>query len=283
MIVVGIILALFGANLGVGLSARLPHCRGLSWADILRSAWKGRERGTYPRASSPFGNWYSELVVALALYDLDNTLLSDDCEHSWCEYLLEEGVLDGDGVRAENERLYGEYLAGTLDIHESVKFQLEPLIEHPPEKLRRWRAEFMGSRIEPMITEAALTLVEGHRDAGDDLAIVTASNSFVSGPIAERFGIPTLLAVELERHEDRYTGRVLGTPTFGQGKVTRLTEWTRETGRTLEGSYFYSDSHNDVPLLEMVDNPVAVNPDPALSAHAALREWPVLHLHGGSG
>ena len=101
--------------------------------------------------------------MALALYDLDNTLLSDDCEHAWCEYLLEEGVLDEDGVRAENEPLYGEYIAGTLDIHESVKLQLEPLIEHPPDKLRRWRAEFMNSRIEPMITEAAVTLVEASR------------------------------------------------------------------------------------------------------------------------
>jgi HAD superfamily hydrolase (TIGR01490 family) len=199
---------------------------------------------------------------------------------AWYEFLAEEGVLDGDGVRAENERLYGEYLAGTLDIHESVKFQLEPLIEHPPDKLRRWRAEFMHSRIEPMITEAAVALVEEHRDAGDDLAIVTASNSFVSEPIAARFGIPTLLAVELERHEDRYTGRVLGTPTFREGKVTRLMEWMQETARTLEGSYFYSDSHNDVPLLEWVDNPVVVDPDPILSAHAEAREWPVLRLHG---
>jgi HAD superfamily hydrolase (TIGR01490 family) len=218
--------------------------------------------------------------MALALYDLDDTLLAGDCERAWCEFLAEEGVLDGYGARAESERLYGEYLAGTLDIHKSVKFQLEPLVEHPPDKLRRWRAEFMHSRIEPMITEAAVALVEEHRDAGDDLAIVTASNSFVTEPIAERFGIPTLLAVELERHEDRYTGRVLGTPTFGEGKVTRLMEWTQETARTLEGSYFYSDSHNDLPLLERVDNPVVVDPDPILCAHAEAREWPVLRLHG---
>jgi HAD superfamily hydrolase (TIGR01490 family) len=218
--------------------------------------------------------------MALALYDLDDTLLAGDSERAWHEFLAEEGVLDGDGARAENERLHEEYLAGTLDIHESVKLQLEPLVEHPPDKLRRWRAGFMRSRIEPMITDEAVALVEGHRDAGDDLAIVTASNSFVTEPIAERFGIPTLLAVELERREDRYTGRVLGTPTFGEGKVTRLMEWTQETALTLEGSYFYSDSHNDLPLLERVDNPVVVDPDPILSAHAEARNWPVLRLHG---
>ncbi|MGB3632524.1 MAG: HAD family phosphatase [Rubrobacteraceae bacterium] len=220
------------------------------------------------------------MEVTLALYDLDNTLLDGDSEHAWCEFLVDTGVLDGDDVRAENERLYDKYLAGTLDIHESVQFQLGPLVEHPPDDLHRWRGEFMTSRVEPMIKQSALTLVEGHREAGDDLAIITASNSFVTGPIADRFGIPTLLSVELEHHEHRYTGRVLGTPTFREGKITRLMQWVEQTGRTLEGSYFYSDSHNDLPLLELVDNPVAVNPDPILSAHAEAEEWPVLHLHG---
>lgn len=217
--------------------------------------------------------------MALALYDLDNTLLAGDSEHAWCEFLVDTGVLDGDEVRAANERLYGEYLAGTLDIHESVRFQLGPLVEHPPNDLRRWRREFMSSRIEPMITEGAVALVDEHRDAGDDLAIITASNSFVSEPIAERFGIPSLLAVELEHREHRFTGRVVGTPTFREGKVTRLVEWAQETGRSLEGSYFYSDSHNDLTLLELVDNPVVVDPDPVLSAHAKAREWPVRRLH----
>lgn len=218
--------------------------------------------------------------MTLAIYDLDNTLLAGDSEHAWCEFLVEAGVLDGEDARAENERLYGEYLSGTLDIHESLRFQLKPLVEHPPEALHRWRREFMASRVEPMISEASLALVEEHREAGDDLAIVTASNSFITEPIAERFGIPTLLAVELEHHEHRYTGRVLGTPTFREGKVTRLVEWVEETGRTLEGSYFYTDSHNDLPLLKLVDNPVAVDPDPVLRAHAATEEWPVLRLHG---
>jgi HAD superfamily hydrolase (TIGR01490 family) len=137
----------------------------------------------------------------------------------------------------------------------------------------------MSSRIEPMITEEAVTLVKEHRCAGDDLAVVTASNSFVSEPIAECFGIPTLLAVELEHHEHRYTGRVLGTPTFREGKVMRLVEWIGQTGLTLRNSHFYSDSHNDLPLLELVDNPIAVNPDPVLRAHAEAAEWPVIRLH----
>jgi HAD superfamily hydrolase (TIGR01490 family) len=220
------------------------------------------------------------VVVALALYDLDNTLLAGDCEHAWCDFLVEEGVPDGAEVRAENERLYGEYLAGTLDIYESVKFQLRSLVEHPPHELRRWQGEFMSSRIQPMIMEAAVALVEEHRDAGDELGIITASKSFVSEPIAERFGIPTLLVVELEHHEHRYTGRGLGTPTFREGKVKRLVEWMQETGQTLDDSYFCSDSHNDLPLLELVDNPVAEDPDPVLSTHAEAEEWPVLRLHG---
>lgn len=216
--------------------------------------------------------------MPLALYDLDNTLLTGDSEHAWCEFLVDKGVLDDDDARAENERLYGEYLAGYLDIHESAKFQAAPLVKHPIGDLRRWQREFMTSRVEPMITESAVALVEGHREAGDDLAIITASNSFVTEPIAERFGVPSLLAVELERQEHRYTGRILGTPTFREGKVTRLAEWMEETGRTMEGSYFYSDSHNDLPLLKLVDNPVAVNPDPTLSAHARAEGWPILQL-----
>ena len=217
--------------------------------------------------------------MALVLYDLDNTLLDGDSERSWCEFLIDIGVLEGEYFRLENERLYKEYLAGTLDIYESIEFQAKPLIKYSPNELDRWQEEFMASRIEPMITAAALSLVERHRAAGDELAIVTASNSFVSRPIAERFGISNLLAVELERVENRYTGRVLGTPTFREGKVIRLLEWLQETEHTLEGSYFYSDSHNDLPLLQWVDNPVAVDPDPALRVFAEAVGWPILYLH----
>ncbi len=217
--------------------------------------------------------------MALALFDLDNTLLAGDSEHAWGEFLIEIGAVDEEEFRAENDRLYEEYLAGTLDIYESIRFQLGPLMEHPPETLRRWQEEFMRSRIEPMITRAAVDLVEEHRGSGDDLAIITASNSFVTRPIADRFGVRELLAIELERIYGRYTGRVLGTPTFQEGKVLRLQEWIESNGRTLEGSHFYSDSHNDLPLLQLVDHPVAVDPDPVLRAHAEEVGWPILSLH----
>ncbi|MBV9455090.1 MAG: HAD family hydrolase [Rubrobacter sp.] len=218
--------------------------------------------------------------MALALYDLDNTLLAGDSERAWCEFLIDIGVLDGDEFRIENERLYKEYLAGTLNIYDSIKFQLKPLTEYSPDKLQRWQEEFMASRIEPMITPAAVALVEKHRAAGDELAIITASNSFVTRPIAERFRISNLLAIELERLGNRYTGKVLGTPTFREGKVIRLVEWLQETGHTLEGSYFYSDSHNDLPLLQWVENPVVVNPDPILCVFAEAVSWPILDVHG---
>ncbi|MDP9410614.1 MAG: HAD-IB family hydrolase [Actinomycetota bacterium] len=218
--------------------------------------------------------------MALALFDLDNTLLAGDSEHAWGEFLIEIGAVDEEEFRAENDRLYGEYLAGTLDIYEQIRHQLRPLMEHPPEKLRRWHEEFMRTRIEPMITPAAMALVEKHRVARDEPAIITASNDFVTGPIAEYFGVPNLLAIELECVDGRYTGRVSSTPTFKEGKVTRLKEWLRGSGRTLEGSYFYSDSHNDLPLLRQVDHPVAVNADPILLAHAEASGWPILDLHG---
>ncbi len=217
--------------------------------------------------------------MALALFDLDNTLLAGDSEHAWGEFLIDIGAVDEESFRAENDRLYEEYLAGTLDIYESIRFQLGPLMEHPPETLRRWQEEFMRSRIEPMITQAAVDLVEEHRGSGDDLAIITASNSFVTRPIADRFGVRELLAIELERIYGRYTGRVLGTPTFQEGKVLRLQEWIESNGRTLEGSHFYSDSHNDLPLLQLVDHPVAVDPDPVLRAHAEAMGWPIVRLH----
>lgn len=216
--------------------------------------------------------------MALALFDLDNTLLAGDSEHAWGEFLIEIGAVEERAFRAENDRLYDEYLAGTLDIRASISHQVEPLLRHPTEKLLRWREEFMASRIEPMVSTEALALVERHRAAGDELAIITASNSFVTRPIADRFRIATLLCVELECVEGRPTGRILGTPTFREGKVTRLRKWFRETGNDLEGSYFYSDSHNDLPLLMEVENPVAVDPDPALRSHAEITGWPILSL-----
>lgn len=216
--------------------------------------------------------------MALALFDLDNTLLAGDSEHAWVEFLFEVGAV-GEGWRAEGNRLYEEYAAGRLDIYESVQHQLVPLTGHPAEDLLRWREEFMEKRVEPMISPAALALVEGHRAAGDDPVIITASNDFVTRPIADRFGVENLLAVELERANGSFTGRVMGTPTFREGKIARLEDWLEGTGHTLEGSNFYSDSLNDLPLLELVDNPVAVDPDPVLRERAESEGWPILGLH----
>ena len=219
--------------------------------------------------------------MALALFDLDDTLLRGDSDHAWCEFLIDKGVLEGESYHAANGRFYGEYEAGTLDIGEYLAFQLKPLGEHPVEELHRWREEYVKTRVEPMISADALALLEGHRSRGDDLVLITATNRFVTEPIAELLNVPTLLATGVEMLDGRYTGRHTGTPTFREGKVKRLMEWLEETDHTLEGSFFYSDSQNDLPLLERVDNPIAVNPDPVLRARAEERGWPVLLLSGG--
>lgn len=220
--------------------------------------------------------------MVLALFDLDNTLLRGDSDHAWCEFLVEKGVLGGEAYREANDRFYREYEAGTLDIREYLAFQLKPLGEHSMEELHRWREEYVETYVEPMISPDALALLEKHRSRGDELVLITATNRFVTEPIAERLNVPTLLATGVEEANGRYTGRPSGTPTFREGKVKRLEEWLNETGHTLEDSYFYSDSQNDLPLLERVDYPVAVNPDPILLAHAEEKGWPILVLSGGS-
>jgi HAD superfamily hydrolase (TIGR01490 family) len=216
--------------------------------------------------------------MALALFDLDNTLLHGDSDYLWGRFLVERGIVDGDYFEAENERFYQEYRAGNLDILEFLAFALRPLATHPLEDLYRWRAQFLAEKIEPIILPAARALVERHRRAGDTLLIITATNSFVTGPIAERFAVEHLLATEPERNGDGFTGRVAGTPCFQQGKVTRLRQWMAKQGADLAGSYFYSDSRNDLPLLELVSHPHAVDPDEALATTASQRGWPILSL-----
>ena len=221
--------------------------------------------------------------MTLALFDLDNTLLSGDSDHAWCEFLIDNGVLHGEHYRAHNERFYAEYVAGTLDIHEFLAFQLKPLAQHSLPDLHRWHTEFMQARVLPMITDAARALVESHRQQGHELVIITATNSFVTGPIAAEFQITHLIATEAERIGEKFSGRVLGVPCFKEGKVTRLQAWLADTTHDLRGSYFYSDSHNDLPLLSLVEHPTAVNPDPTLAAHAYQHGWPVMDLHGKAG
>jgi HAD superfamily hydrolase (TIGR01490 family) len=219
--------------------------------------------------------------MRLALFDLDNTLLAGDSDYEWGQFMCERGVVDRASYEAQNRVYYEQYKAGTLDIHEYLGFALRPLANHSAAELARWHAEFMRARIVPMITPEARALVRRHLDAGELCAIITSTNSFVTGPIAAEFGIEHLIATEPEVREGRYTGRVAGTPCFREGKLVRLGEWLARLGRRLpefEATSCYSDSHNDLPLLERVSRPVAVDPDERLAREAARRGWERISL-----
>jgi HAD superfamily hydrolase (TIGR01490 family) len=217
--------------------------------------------------------------LSLAIFDLDNTLLRGDSDHAWGEFLVEQGAVDGARFKQDNDRYYAAYLEGTLDIFEFLEqHQLRPLAQYDLTTLEGWRREFMQRKILPLITPAARALVEQHRARGDTLLIITATNSFITTPIAAEFGIPHLIATEPELIDGRYTGRVAGTPSYREGKVERLATWLRDQHQDLAGSWFYSDSHNDLPLLKQVDHPVAVNADPTLAAYARQQGWPAIHI-----
>jgi HAD superfamily hydrolase (TIGR01490 family) len=219
--------------------------------------------------------------MRLALFDLDNTLLTGDSDYEWGQFLVDRGVLERDAYEAQNRDYYEQYVRGTLDIHEYLGFALRPLAEHSPAQLERWHGEFMRDRIVPMISPAARALVCRHLADGDLCAIVTATNSFVTAPIAREFGVAHLIATEPQSRDGRFTGRVEGIPCFREGKLARLDAWLAGQGRRLEDfteSAFYSDSHNDLPLLRRVTRPVAVDPDEPLAAEAARRGWAVISL-----
>ncbi|MCU1735335.1 MULTISPECIES: HAD family hydrolase [unclassified Pseudomonas] len=216
--------------------------------------------------------------MRLALFDLDNTLLGGDSDHAWGDYLCARGILDPVEYQNRNDAFYQDYLAGKLDLQAYLNFSLEILATTEMAQLDQWHGEFMRDCVEPIILPKALALLKKHRDAGDKLVIITATNRFITGPIAKRLDVETLLATECELVDGRYTGRSTDVPCFREGKVTRLRRWLDENGLNLEGSYFYSDSMNDLPLLEQVDNPVAVDPDPNLRAEAEKRGWPVISL-----
>lgn len=216
--------------------------------------------------------------MSLAIFDLDNTLLGGDSDYLWGRFLVEKDLVDGDFYERENLRFLHEYEAGTLDIREFLEFSLKPLSTMTPRQLAALHRQFMAEKIQPIILGKGRALIDRHRQAGDTPLIVTATNSFVTRPIADALGIEHLIATEPERLDGRYTGRVNGVPSFREGKVTRLTDWLRQQGENLAGSWFYSDSHNDLPLLEMVEHPVAVDPDDTLRDHARSRGWPVISL-----
>jgi HAD superfamily hydrolase (TIGR01490 family) len=218
--------------------------------------------------------------MPLAIFDLDNTLLDGDSDYLWGVFLADNGIVDRNHYERENERFYREYKEGRLDIQEFLRFSLAPLARHSPDELGRLRDRFLEEKIRPIILPEARALVQRHRDAGDHPLIITATNRFVTAPIAAELGIADLIATEAAMCDGRYTGESDGVPSFREGKVIRLEQWLTAHGCNLAGSTFYSDSHNDIPLLERVDRPVAVDPDPQLAAIARERGWPVMSLRG---
>ncbi len=216
--------------------------------------------------------------MSLAIFDLDNTLLRGDSDHAWGRFLIENHIVDGEEYERENERYYTQYQAGTLDILEFLAFALRPLSLHDRATLDGWHRQYMRDKVLPMIVPAARALVEKHRRQDDTLVIITATNRFVTAPIAREFNIEHLIATEPEELRGRYTGKVAGTPCYREGKVTRLKSWMQQHRQNLKGSWFYSDSHNDLPLLSIVDHPMAVDPDETLRREAYRRGWEIISL-----
>jgi HAD superfamily hydrolase (TIGR01490 family) len=216
----------------------------------------------------------------LVLFDLDNTLLAGDSDFEWAQFLIEQGVLDREVYEARNHEFFRQYQAGTLDIREFLDFQLKPLSRHPRSQLDAWHRDFMERKVRPLMREKARALVARHR--GDLRVVITATNSFVTAPIAREFGIAELIATEPEQRNGEFSGAVSGIPCFREGKVARLEQWLAGRGSSLGAfaeSWFYSDSLNDLPLLDRVSHPVAVDPDDTLRKHAASRGWPIISLN----
>ncbi len=218
--------------------------------------------------------------MTLAIFDLDNTLIADDSDYLWGKFLVDRGIVDRLVYDKINAKFYEDYQNGTLDMMAFLRFALAPLAAHPIEQLHNWRQDFINTIIKPLLLDKAKALIEKHRAQGDTLLVITATNSFITAPIVALYGIEHLIATTPEMIDGKYTGNVNGVPCFQEGKVTRLNEWLTLNNKRLEGSYFYSDSHNDLPLLKLVDFPFAVDPDEKLRDFAVTQKWEIISLRG---
>ncbi len=214
----------------------------------------------------------------LAIFDLDNTILSGDSDYLWGQFLGENSYVDAEAHQKENDRYYQDYLEGNLDINVFLEFQFRPLAENDMNTLLAWRKRFLDEKIRPVMLPKALKLIEDHRSMGHKLMIITATNSFITAPIAQLFNIDDLIAAEPEMNNGEFTGKLSGIPSFADGKVTRYEQWLQENNYQPGTSWFYSDSHNDIPLLNMVTHPIAVDPDDLLRVEAEKRDWPIMSL-----
>jgi len=216
--------------------------------------------------------------VSLTIFDLDNTLIADDSDFLWGQFLVDQGIVDKHEYQQANEKFYQDYKQGQLNIVEYLHFSLAPLARHTRQELEQWRAIFIEEIISPLLLPAAFDLIATHRNQGDTIMVITATNRFVTEPIVQRYGIEHLLATTPEYQQGRFTGNFIAPPCFQEGKVTLLQQWLQASSETLENSCFYSDSHNDLPLLKLVDHAVAVDPDARLKKHAEQENWPVISL-----
>ncbi|MGR9014912.1 MAG: histidinol-phosphatase [Gammaproteobacteria bacterium] len=219
--------------------------------------------------------------MSLAIFDLDNTLIADDSDYLWGQFLVDQGIVDKDHYESANAKFYDDYKQGTLDIVEFLRFSLKPLADNNPEQLYQWRAQFIEQAIKPLLLMPAQQLIEKHKSRGDTLLVITATNRFVTEPIVHLYGIKNLLATTPEFISGRYTGGFNGIPCFREGKVKLLEAWLKDSNETMKDSWFYSDSHNDLPLLKLVDHPVAVDPDEKLTEYADAANWPIISLRNG--
>lgn len=220
-------------------------------------------------------------TVSLAIFDLDNTLIADDSDYLWGQFLVDRGIVDKAYYEAANAKFYQDYKEGNLNITDFLHFSLKPLADNQPDDLYRWRNQFVETLIRPVLLKPAQELIDKHKKRGDILMVITATNRFVTEPIVKLYGIDLLLATTPDFVDGRFTGGFSGTPCFQEGKVTHLDAWLANSSETLENSWFYSDSHNDLPLLKKVTNPVAVDPDEKLKAFANESNWPTISLRNG--